>query len=78
MSHKELEDVLERSVPFTIYVADGRQFDVPHRDYVFLPPRSTAVTLALPDPAEPDQLRYHVIPLLMVSGVSHNESAHPG
>jgi hypothetical protein len=77
MTHRELEDILQRSTPFTLNVADGRFFEVPHRDYVFLPPRSTTVTLALPDREEPEFLRYHVIPLLMVSGVSYSEPALP-
>lgn len=73
MTHRKMAKCRELNGPFTLQVADGRSFVVPHWDFVFLPPRATSVTLALPAEESSDELDYHVIPLLMVSGVSHGE-----
>lgn len=70
MSHAELKKRIEEGPPFTLYVADGRSFEVPHRDYVFLPPHSTTVIVAEPNPENPDETVNNIIPLLMVSGVT--------
>jgi hypothetical protein len=70
MSHAELKKRIEEGLPFTLYVADGRSFEVPHRDYVFLPPHSTTVIVAEPNPENPDETVNNIIPLLMVSGVT--------
>ncbi|MCB1233443.1 MAG: hypothetical protein KDM91_00040 [Verrucomicrobiae bacterium] len=73
MTHVELRSVIDHGVPLTLFVADGRKFDVPHRDFVWLPPRSTVVTVAIvatPSPMDTEENVTHIIPLLMVSSVS--------
>lgn len=40
MNIAQIEDAVERGVPFTLKVADGDRFEVPHPDYLFLPPRA--------------------------------------
>ena len=70
MTPLELQKCRELNAPFTLHVGDGRSLFVPHGDYVFFPPRATAVTLAVPDEDE-QELPYHIVPLLMISGVSH-------
>ena len=41
MSIEQIEEASTRGVPFTLKVADGDSFDVPHPDYLFLPPRDS-------------------------------------
>jgi hypothetical protein len=39
MNIGQIEEAVGRGVPFSLKVADGDRFDVPHPDYLFLPPR---------------------------------------
>jgi len=71
MTHAEVVARMEDVFPLTIHVADGRSFEIPHRDFCWLPPRSTVVMVAVPSPARiAEETISHWIPLLMVSGVS--------
>lgn len=70
MTHAELKAVIEDGRPLILHVADGRTYDVPHPDFIFLPPRSTVVTVATPAPDSPEEIVNRMIPLLMVSGIS--------
>lgn len=70
MSHAELRKRIEEGLPFTLHVADGRTFQIPHRDYVFLAPHSTTVIVAETNPDHPEETVNNIIPLLMVSGVT--------
>ena len=69
MTHAALREKIDHGIPFTIHVADGRSHDVPHQDFILLPPRSTVVVVANVSD-DPEQTVMHTIPLLMVSGVS--------
>ena len=69
MTHKELRAKIDDSIPFTLHVADGRTYDVPHEDFIMLAPRSTVVVVASED-EDSKQVLTHTIPLLMVSGVT--------
>jgi hypothetical protein len=69
MTHEVLRVKIEEAVPFTLHVADGRSFHVPHRDFIMLHPKATFVVVATPDNENPDECVSHTIPLLMVSGV---------
>jgi hypothetical protein len=42
MDIAQIEEAVHRGVPFRLKVADGDEFRVPHADYVFLPPKSSA------------------------------------
>ena len=41
MNIAQIEEAVDRGVPFSLKVADGDRFEVPHRDYIFLPPKSS-------------------------------------
>lgn len=76
MTHAELKARIEEDLPFTLHVADGREFTIPHRDFIFLPPRSTVVIVAKPSPENPDEETVtNIVPLLMVSGVTQIKPA---
>ena len=42
MNIAQMEQAAQRGVPFRLKVADGDEFRVPHSDYIFLPPKSSA------------------------------------
>ena len=42
MNIAQIEEAVERGVPFRLKVADGDEYRVPHPDYVFLPPKASA------------------------------------
>ncbi len=42
MNIAQIEEAVERGVPFRLKVADGDEFRVPRPDYIFLPPRASA------------------------------------
>ena len=37
-----IEEAVERGVPFKLKVADGDEFNVPHPEYVSLPPKTSS------------------------------------
>ena len=43
MNISQIEEAVQRGHPFKLKVADGDDFQVPHPDYIFLPPKSGAM-----------------------------------
>ncbi len=43
MNIAQIEEAVQRGLPFKLKVADGDEFQVPHPDYIFLPPKSGAM-----------------------------------
>lgn len=66
MTRKQLEAVIEEGVPFTIKLADGRSYPVPHRDFISLPPKNATVGVVY----EHDGT-VHVLPLLTMTGLTY-------
>jgi hypothetical protein len=40
MSIAQIEEAVHRGVPFKLKLADGDEYEVPHPDYIFLPPKA--------------------------------------
>jgi hypothetical protein len=70
MAHDALKTKIQEGMPFTLHLADGRPYEVPHHDFILLPPRSTFVVVGEFSKEDPEVMISHTIPLLMVSGVS--------
>ena len=69
MSRSQIEAALERNVPFTLSMADGKDYRVPHRDYISLPPkRAFAVVYD-------DQEHVFVLPLLTMTGLTYQSES---
>ncbi|OAI58012.1 hypothetical protein AYO49_01515 [Verrucomicrobiaceae bacterium SCGC AG-212-N21] len=66
MTRKQLETVIEEGVPFSIHLADGKSYKVPHRDYVSLPPKNATVAVVYEDDGT-----VHVLPLLTMTGLTY-------
>ena len=50
-------------MPFTIRMADGKEYPVPHRDYILVPPRAAHVIVHF------DDGRFVVLPMLTMTGL---------
>lgn len=42
MNIAQIEEAVHRGVPFKLKVADGDEFNIPHGDYIFLPPAASS------------------------------------
>jgi hypothetical protein len=68
MSRTQIEAAVERNMPFTLHMADGKEYKVPHRDYIFLPPRAASVVVS------DDQGHVFVLPMLTMTGLSYEST----
>lgn len=71
-NREQIKAAIERGVPFVLQMADGREYRVPHRDYVFLSPKGTYATVF--DAEE----RFFVLPLLTMTGIASGETTPDG
>ena len=63
MNRSQIEAAIERNVPFTLRMADGHEYHVPHRDYITVSPKGSFVIVF--DDAE----RAYYLPLLTMTGL---------
>ena len=63
MTRKQLESAVESGVPFTLRMADGKEYAVPHPDYIWLPPNASYVIV------HEDDGHFTVLPLLTMTGL---------
>ncbi len=45
MTRVQIESAIASGQPFTLRMADGKEYLVPHRDYISLPPKAPYVIL---------------------------------
>lgn len=64
MTRNQIESAIESGTPFSLMMADGRKYDVPHRDYISLSPKGTFVTIY------DDEEHFFVLPLITMTGLS--------
>jgi cupin superfamily acireductone dioxygenase involved in methionine salvage len=69
MTRSEIQQAIDSGAPFTIYMADGREYQVPHQDYIALPPHVAHVYVF------DDEGRYTVLPLLTMTGIRGKQTA---
>jgi hypothetical protein len=72
MNRSQIESALERNLPFSLRMADGRGYQVPHRDYISFPPRGAFVVVY--DDAE----HVFVLPLLTMTGLAYQSESSNG
>jgi hypothetical protein len=68
MTMAQIESAIERGTPFSIQMADGKEYRVPHRDYISIPPKGAFVVVF------DDQAHAFVLPLLTMTGLTYNIS----
>lgn len=50
--------------PFLVRMADGREYPVPHPDYISISPKATYVTIY------DDEEKFYMLPLLTMTGLA--------
>ncbi|HEY5231959.1 MAG TPA: hypothetical protein VIK35_00295 [Verrucomicrobiae bacterium] len=68
MTREQIEAAVASGEPFTLRMADGREYAVPHRDYISLSPRAPYAIV------HEDDGHFNVLPLLTMTGL---RSQHP-
>lgn len=63
MTKEQIESAVASGVPFTLRMADGKEYPVPHRDYISVPPKASYVIVY------DDHGRFTVLPLLTMTGL---------
>jgi len=63
MTREQIESALASGNPFTLRMADGKEYFVPHRGYLWLPPRSSYVIV------HEDDGHFTVLPLMTMTGL---------
>jgi hypothetical protein len=63
MTREQVESALASGLPFTLLMADGKEYPVPHRDYISLPPKASYVMVY------DDSGHFTVLPLLTMTGL---------
>jgi hypothetical protein len=75
MNIAQIEEAVQRGVPFRLEVADGDEYRVPHPDYIFLPPRSSAKRTYVM--VHNDEGFASVLPLLTITSLTFQIDANP-
>jgi hypothetical protein len=63
MTRDQIESAVARGGPFTLRMADGKEYPVPHRDYISVSPRGACVIVW------DDTGHFTVLPLLTMTGL---------
>ena len=63
MSREQVESAVASGIPFSLRMADGNEYPVPHRDYISLPPKASYVIVY------DNHGRFTVLPLLTMTGL---------
>ena len=70
MTREQIVSAVESGLPFTLHMADGKAYPVPHRDYISLPPKASYVIVYN------DEGRFWVLPLLTMTALESTTSGH--
>ncbi len=63
MTRAQIESARARGLPFTLRMTDGKEYPLPHRDHLSLPPKASCVT------GYDDAVHFNVLRLLMMAGL---------
>ena len=63
MTREQIEAAITSGNPFTLRMADGHEYSVPHRDYISLPPKVSYVIVY------EDDGHFSVLPLITMTGL---------
>ena len=68
MNREQVESAVARGQPFSLLMADGKEYRVPHRDYISFPPKAPYVIVY------DDAGHFTVLPLLTMTGLQSTVS----
>jgi len=63
MTREQVQSAISIGNPFSLLMADGKEYSVPHPDYISLPPKATYVIVY------GDEGDFTVLPLLTMTGL---------
>lgn len=66
MINDKLRNAVESNRPFVISMADGKEFKIPHRDFIAFTRKKTAVIVSTEDD------KIHILPLITMTGVTQD------
>jgi len=69
----QIEEAAHRGVPFTLKVADGDSYEVPHADYIFLPPKGSKMRTYVV--VHSDEGFASLLPLLTITSLTYKVDA---
>ena len=64
MTRAQVRSAIDSGVPFVLRMADGKEYKVPHPDYISMSPTGTFVTVY------DDEGRFFVLPLITMTGLA--------
>lgn len=73
MNIAQIEEAIQRGVPFRLKAADGDEFPVPHTDYISLPPKTSAKRTYVI--VHHDKGYASLLPLLTITGLTYPANA---
>jgi len=73
MNIAQIEEAAHRGIPFSLKVADGDRHEVPHPDYIFLPPRESQKRTYVV--VHSDDGYASVLPLLTITSLTYQVDA---
>lgn len=68
----QIQRAIEDGQPFTIMMADGKDYEVPHRDFISLPPRGAFVIAYDP---ESETGEYNMLSMMTMTGLRRKDSS---
>ena len=63
MTKENIESAIESGQPFSIAMADGKEYLVPHRDFIAFNPKRTACIVFTEDD------HFHILPFITMTGI---------
>ncbi len=73
MNIAQIEEAAHRGIPFSLKVADGDRYEVPHPDYIFLPPKESQKRTYVV--VHSDDGYASVLPLLTITSLTYQVDA---
>jgi len=70
MTRENIHSVMESNHPFVISMADGKEFVIPHRDFISFTRKGTSVIVSTEDD------KIHILPLITMTGISQDSSVN--
>ncbi len=68
MSRSQVQAAVRSGNPLTIRMADGKEYHIPHQDYISLSPKGTFATVY------DDEEGFYILPLLTMTGIAGSNS----
>jgi len=63
VTRDQIAQIIARGLPFTVRMADGKDYPIPHRDYISLPPVGHSVIVY------DDKGRFYILPFRTITAI---------